>query len=116
MNDITNGNIHSSQTNSSQASSSQSLNDDANKQQREHHRIKFTKWLADDYPKVLEQLRIKKNSKKGIQVSEDQENEHHSTSSLISQEKAQLIKDCYQNTMKKLIHNLRIGFPHGGSI
>ncbi len=48
MNDITNGNVHSSQTNSSQASSSQSLNDDANKQQRDHHRIKFTKWLADD--------------------------------------------------------------------
>jgi len=89
MNDITNGNVHSSQ-----ASSSQSLNDDANKQQREYHRIKFTKWLADDYPKVLEQPRIKKNSKKGIQVSEDQENEHHSTSSIISWEKAQLLKDC----------------------
>ena len=42
----------------------------------------------------MEQLRIKKNSKKGIQVSEDQENEHHSTSSIISWEKAQLIKDC----------------------
>ena len=94
MNDITNGNISSSQTSSSQATSSQPLNDEANKEQREHHRIKFNKWLADDYPKVLEEIRIKKNTKKGVKVSEEQENEHHSTSSIISWEKAQLIKDC----------------------
>jgi hypothetical protein len=94
MNDITNGKISSSQTSSSQATSSQPLNDEANKEQREHHRIKFNKWLADDYPKVLEEIRIKKNTKKGVKVSEDQENEHHSTSSIISWEKAQLIKDC----------------------